>query len=108
MKQRPGDQPLPVRTRERDTQSLVIEDIRDRREVGIERYGTALQPMNGRNNLQDAYEEALDLAMYLKNQLRRDLKVLGLHYESDGLCSECLHVYPCRTVRVVRGEEIGE
>jgi len=47
----------------------VIDDIRRRRLVGIARYGTALQPHNGRNALQDAYEEALDLACYLKQRL---------------------------------------
>ena len=33
------------------------------------RYGTALQPHNGRDALLDAYEEALDLAMYLKQAI---------------------------------------
>jgi len=45
---------------------MVIEDIRARRELGIQRYGTALQAHNGRDALRDAYEEALDLAMYLR------------------------------------------
>lgn len=52
-----------------DIQWMVIGDITLRREVGIKRYGTPLQPNNGRNALQDAYEEALDLAMYLKQLL---------------------------------------
>lgn len=66
MKLRPGDQPLPVVNGEPDIQSLVIADIGARREVGIQRYGTALQPFNGRDALRDAYEEALDLTMYLR------------------------------------------
>lgn len=66
MKLRPGDQPLPTVNEEPDIQSQVIADIAARREVGISRYGTALQPFNGRDSLRDAYEEALDLCMYLK------------------------------------------
>lgn len=68
-KLRPGDQPLPVPNERPDIQSMVIEDITRRREIGIERYGTALQAHNGRDALRDAYEEALDLAMYLRQAL---------------------------------------
>lgn len=67
---RAGDsQPMPTANDEPDVQSAVIADVEARRLVGIARYGTALQPHNGRNALLDAYEEALDLAMYLKQRL---------------------------------------
>lgn len=74
LRERPGDQPLPVPNDNPDVQSQVIADIEARRELGIERYGVALQPHNGRDALRDAYEEALDLAMYLKQAIvERDL-----------------------------------
>jgi hypothetical protein len=66
---RPGDQPLPVPNDSPDIQSMVIADIEARRQVGIERYGTALQAGNGRDALRDAYEEALDLACYLRQAI---------------------------------------
>lgn len=69
LKFRPGDQALPVINDEPDIQSQVIADIEERRKVGIQRYGTALQPHNGRDALRDAYEEALDLACYLKQAI---------------------------------------
>ena len=69
LRQRPGDQPLPVVNEEPDIQSQVIADIAERRELGIRRYGTALQPHNNRDALRDAYEECLDQAMYLKQLL---------------------------------------
>ncbi len=47
-------------------QALVRADLEKREELGIERYGTSLRPHNGRDALRDAYEEALDLACYLK------------------------------------------
>lgn len=56
-------------TDEPDIQEQVIRDVQARREVGIQRYGTALYPHNGRDALLDAYEEALDLTMYLKQAL---------------------------------------
>lgn len=68
-KQREGDQPLPTKNDQPDIQSLVILDIEERRRVGISRYGTALQPFNGRDVILDAYEEAMDLCMYLKQMM---------------------------------------
>jgi hypothetical protein len=69
-KNRVGDsQQLPIPNNSTDIQSMVIEDINTRRQLGIRRYGTALQANNGRDALLDAYEEALDLTMYLKQAL---------------------------------------
>lgn len=48
---------------------LVIEDMRARDHLGRERYGTPLQAHNGRDALQDAYEEALDLSVYLRQAI---------------------------------------
>lgn len=50
-------------------QDMVVADIEARKQVGIERYGTVLQPWNGRSSLMDAYQEALDLAIYLRQLL---------------------------------------
>lgn len=53
-------------------QDLVLADIEERKQHGIRKYGTALQAGNGRSMLQDAYEEVLDLAVYLRGLLRED------------------------------------
>lgn len=66
---RPGDQPLPVINDAPSVQSMVRADLDAREQVGISRYGTALQPHNGRDALRDAYEEALDLACYLRQAI---------------------------------------
>ena len=66
LKLREGDQPLPVVNGRPDIQSQVIADIEARRQVGISRYGTALQAFNGRDALRDLYEELIDAAMYVK------------------------------------------
>ena len=48
---------------------LVKSDLDERDRVGTETYGVRLQPGNGRDALQDAYEEALDQALYLKQAI---------------------------------------
>lgn len=48
---------------------LVVTDMRSRDHFGLQKYGTRLQPHNGRDALIDAYQEALDLAVYLRQQI---------------------------------------
>lgn len=63
------DQPLPQINDLPYVQDLVIADIEERRQLGIRKYGTALQPHNGRSALWDAYGEVLDLAQYLRQKI---------------------------------------
>lgn len=39
---------------------------RERDRLGVRKYGTRLRAHNGRRALVDAYQEALDLAVYLR------------------------------------------
>lgn len=50
----------------------VLIDLQLRVAKGTEEYGEPLTTGNGRNALQDAYEEALDLTMYLKQKLMEE------------------------------------
>jgi len=64
--QGPPIQPKP--TRAADSQPVtcdLIELILQRRRLGQQKYGTELHTHNGRNALQDALEESLDLNQYL-------------------------------------------
>ncbi len=63
------DQPPPVRNSHPAIWNLVIVDMRERDQVGRARYGTPLQPHNGRDALMDAYAEALDLTAYLRQAI---------------------------------------
>lgn len=47
----------------------VIEDLNSRREFGIKKYGGELTTNNNRDSLWDAYQEALDLCLYLRQEL---------------------------------------
>lgn len=60
------EQPQPSKNDLPCIQDLVIRDIENRKEVGKQRYGTTLQPFNGRSALWDAYFEAVDLVQYLR------------------------------------------
>lgn len=52
-----------------DIGDLVLDDIQARIDLGYERYGTKLQAHNGRDALMDAYQEAIDLVMYLRQMI---------------------------------------
>lgn len=70
-----GEQPAPVPNDLPSMWDLVMRDMTTRDQVGRQRYGTPLQPHNGRDMLRDAYEEALDLAVYLRGAIyERDAK----------------------------------
>jgi hypothetical protein len=49
--------------------NLVIEDLTTRAERGYKKYATTLYENNHQNMLQHAYEEALDMAQYLKKEI---------------------------------------
>ena len=53
---------------------LVKEDMKERDEMGLKKHKTRLQPFNGRDCLVDAYQEALDMIVYLRQAI----------YERDG------------------------
>lgn len=71
-----GDQPLPEINDNPAIQDLVIADIEERKQIGIRRYGTALQIDNGRDMLADAYDEILDLTIYLRGHIE-EVRAVG-------------------------------
>lgn len=53
---------------------LVLADMKERDDNGAIKHRTRLQPFNGRDSIVDAYQEALDLVVYLRQAI----------YERDG------------------------
>ena len=55
-----------------DTEALVCVDIRYRQQIGVKKYGTTVagNQLTRKQWLQHAYEEALDLSVYLKRLLQ--------------------------------------
>jgi hypothetical protein len=57
-----------------DIATLVCADIEARAQLGQKKYGERLLPNNGRDALTDAYQEALDLAMYLRQAIEESAR----------------------------------
>lgn len=62
-------EPAPIDNDSPIVWDLVIQDMRNRDKLGTQKYGTHLRPFNGRRALIDAYQEALDLVVYLRQIL---------------------------------------
>lgn len=56
----------------KDTESEVCKNILDRQQLGIKKYGRTVagNPLTERQWIQHAYEEALDMAIYLKRLMQ--------------------------------------
>lgn len=65
-------EPPPVPNEKVAVWDLVIADMKERDNTGAAKYGTRLQPHNGRNALVDAYQEALDLVVYLRQRIEEE------------------------------------
>ncbi len=75
-KQRPEDQQLP----EKNNFPFVADELgrylEYRKQIGIQRYGTPLQPHNGRDVLLDLFEELIDATTYFAQMIiERDGKL---------------------------------
>ncbi len=62
-------EPSPVHNENPAIWDLVVRDMIERDAAGREKYGTPLQAFNGRSPLWDAYQEALDLVVYLRQAI---------------------------------------
>lgn len=78
--------PIPPAER-KEVARLVHEDIEKRIAKGIAEYGEPLTTHNGRDALWDAYEEALDLAMYLRQAIQ----------ERDDLAGRAVRIFATET-----------
>lgn len=60
---------------------LVMADLYERKQFGLRKYKTLLRANNGRDALMDAYQESLDMAVYLRQAIaERERQV-----DSDGM-----------------------
>jgi hypothetical protein len=62
-------EPTPIPNNKPIIQDLVIADLEKRKQVGLERYGTYLQPGNGRDALVDLYQELIDATQYIRQEI---------------------------------------
>lgn len=62
-------EPPPKHNDHRPVYESLIEAIHERASFGFEKYGTHLKPHNGRNALNDALQESLDMNFYLMQKV---------------------------------------
>ncbi len=62
-------EPAPRQNESQPIWEMVVEDMQERDRSGRAKYGTPLQAHNGRDALVDAYQEVLDLAVYLRQAI---------------------------------------
>ena len=62
-------QPEPTEPTGTPVVAAVIQDLEARREFGREKYGFELHSHNGRDPMEDAYQEFLDLIIYFRQAL---------------------------------------
>jgi hypothetical protein len=61
------EQPIPILDKNLPSiQDLVLQDIEERKRIGIERYGDSVRPFNGRDPLIDLYQELMDSVIYIR------------------------------------------
>ena len=62
----------------KDTETQVCEDIKNRQQLGITKYGTSVasNPLELRQWLQHSYEEKLDDAVYMKRAIQELDKII--------------------------------
>jgi len=72
---------MPEKNDEDCIQDMVIDDIKERKKIGVEKYGTVLKPFNGRNSIVDLYQELGDALVYCKQMMiEREEMVKMLKY----------------------------
>jgi len=104
-------QPQPVPNDGASMHELVATELLRRRDYGLRKYGTLLQAFNKRDPGIDAFEEALDLVVYVRQWLEewsvllaRLNRIYAAHTacEDCGRCSECGVAKPCPTAMFIR------
>ena len=87
------EEPMPAKNDERAIWDLVIDDMKQRDEIGQERYKTRLQPFNGRNSLNDLFQELLDAVAYVRQSIverQEMIDTLKLYTKADKIsCDIC-------------------
>ncbi len=61
----------PPQKSEGDVWLLVLRDMEERRQHGIEKYGVPVQPHNGRDPLVDLFQELLDATVYCRQEIEQ-------------------------------------
>lgn len=73
--------------------AFVSADIEARKTQGLQKYGTLLQPNNGRDAVVDAYQEVIDGVQYLRQAKEEGLPYVDIAYRAA--VELALHIRTC-------------
>ena len=73
-------EPMPTPNNYPAVWDLVIADMQERDQIGERKYGTRLQPHNGRDFLVDVYQESLDRIVYLRGKIYEEQNGLTITF----------------------------
>lgn len=90
---RQGPWPLPIALTE-----ALVSDMHDRHNEGVRKYGVPLVAHNGRDHAADAYQEALDGAVYWRAECERNGSTKAMRLYLDAL----RHAWACRAYLLER------
>lgn len=87
-------------------------DMRERHDIGVKKYGTALRVWNGRDATIDAYQEALDLIVYVRQARERmgpyslrQHDTINVHLALDLVLHNALQI-ACHLGELARGHKV--
>lgn len=85
-----AEQPQPtIHPESTDVCELVKADLEARIQKGAKQYGQRLHTFNGRDSLLDAYQEILDLAVYLRQAIEESDKMIKENCPDFSLWAKC-------------------
>ena len=71
--------------RDWSSENALSDDLLERRQYGLRKYGVVLHVNNGRDHMQDAYDEVLDLLVYSKMMMAEDSDLADGDFYTDYL-----------------------
>lgn len=88
-------QPHPINPTGPEIFSLVIADLRERDTLGRESYGGDLHAIDGRDHLVDLYQEILDAAVYIRQEIEERVILRDEIERLKGILSDIAGAYGC-------------
>jgi hypothetical protein len=69
-------EPPPIANNNPSIHDLVIQDMQDRKQFGLDKYGTILQACNGRKTVVDLHQELLDAVVYSRSLIEEQNAII--------------------------------
>lgn len=100
------DQMAPIPNERPSAHDLVSDDMLERKAYGLNKYASLLQAGNGRNALQDLYEELMDAVVYVRTELEERRENISFAWDlldqNPVLATQCIIQQAPVTLQLIR------